>query len=175
VYYQGTQPDAGARQKDFSGGGGPATTNSLYVATNPPSNVLNDADYPDAPAALFSVYRSQVLVGGELVDNTFGDCPFTFTVSSPDGAVEDTDYTVATLSGTIPNGQHFVNVTAVRPKRNPAYTEQRVVEATLEPGAAYELSGLIVATLNLFDSDLPPGVIIRPQPAPGHGILTPPL
>jgi hypothetical protein len=99
-------------------------------------------------------------------------------VSSPDGAVEDVDYTVFDSSGQIDDGESESGIddwVIVKSQRNPAHTGQRTVRVTIEPGAAYGLSGTTYADAILYDADLPPGTLNRPQPQPGHGILTPPL
>ena len=174
VYYSGTSADIGAVPYGFVS----AVTNVLSISTGAPFNVLLDAD-PDLPnnvAPLFYVSRAPRLVDGALVPNTVGDCPFTVSVSSPDGAVEDVDYTVFQTSGQIDDGSSAKgSFVVVKSLRNPAYTGQRRVRVTIEPGDAYGLSGTTYADVILYDADLPPGTLNRPQPQPGHGMLTPSL
>jgi hypothetical protein len=149
-------------------------TNVLSISTGAPFNVLLDADV-DAPnnmPPLFYISRAPRLVDVEMVPNTIGDCPFTVSVSSPDGAVEGVDYSVFQTSGQIDDGASAEgSFVVVQSLRNPAYTGQRTVRVTIEPGAAYGLSGTTYADVTLYDADLPPGTLNRPQPQPGHGIM----
>lgn len=166
--YNDPEPDRGAIPYNYI----PPleTTNVLSFRTTgaPVFDVLQDAD--GGLSAILVVQRSQVLVGGVLTDNTDGDCPFTFSTSSSDGAVEDTDYSVLTNSGQIDDGDWYATI-AIQSKRNTAYTGQRTVRVQLETGAAYELTDPSYHDVIIVDADPPPSTFTRPQPQPGHGSL----